>query len=491
MRRTIITLDTKDGKYIPVFVVTEELYPDMQDYKAPLFSRHSNTHDKKKDNLTFTIEDFNEEDPFLLNGNYGRMLEMGEYVVEPGNGIMMLLPSIGDSVNTLADVLPKRECPTEVSCLIDKDRTVWGVVSNEERLVKQLKYLSEQFLGFDLTLYPEHIGNFYIVRYNPYFKKLSFKSSNNPNGLIGKIVYRSSQQKPLRIIVKDKHSGYPVYEVTKELSGDERLFFIDTPLYPQHLSIEVRDVDGKMVMMEENVTFIKGIVFEMGVQKLELKLKKQGKKPKDNYEVSIPKYERASKSIIGDKYDDSCADYFMIANSFSRQKADQETLNFVFFDGEPNNKEENVKLAKEIVRKMIGTGRNVCYICDPYFKADDFVEYVYYIQNLSLDVKILVCKSPNENAAAYQARLDALAKITNEYNTKMGRTIAECRSLTGNSYHDRIVYADKTGWLIGSSFSEFGHRMTTITKIPSSHSQMILSRIEDWWRDVSKSKRVE
>jgi len=32
MRRTIVTLDTKDGKYIPVFVVMEELYPDMQDY---------------------------------------------------------------------------------------------------------------------------------------------------------------------------------------------------------------------------------------------------------------------------------------------------------------------------------------------------------------------------------------------------------------------------------------------------------------------------
>lgn len=32
MRRTIVTLDTKDGKYIPVFVVMEELYPGMQDY---------------------------------------------------------------------------------------------------------------------------------------------------------------------------------------------------------------------------------------------------------------------------------------------------------------------------------------------------------------------------------------------------------------------------------------------------------------------------
>ena len=73
----------------------------------------------------------------------------------------------------------------------------------------------------------------------------------------------------------------------------------------------------------------------------------------------------------------------------------------------------------------------------------------------------------------------------------MGRTIVECRSLINISYHDRILYADKTGWLIGSSFSEFGHRMTTITKIPRSHSKVILDRIEDWWKEDKKSKRVE
>lgn len=491
MRRTIITLDTKDGKYIPVFVVTEELCPDMQDYNFTSFSKHSKTHDKHKNNLSITIEDFSEDDPFKLNGNCGRLEQLGDYAIEPGDGCSMLIPSIGGSVNTLPDVLPRRECPMNVSCLIDKERAVWGVLAGEERLLNQLRSLSQSYLGFDLTLYPEHIGNFYSITYNPYFRKLSFKSSNDPKGLVGKIVYRPGQNSPLRIIVKDKHSSYPVYTVTKELTGDERLFFIDTPLCPQHLSIEVQDMNGKMVMMEEDVTFVKGIVFEMGVQKLELRLKKQGKKPKDNYEASIPKYERASKSFIGDKQDESYSDYFMIADSISRQKVDQEALNFVFFDGETNNKEENVKRAKEIVRKMIGKGRNVCYICDPYFKADDFVEYVYFIQSLNLDVRILVCKSPNENAAAYQARLDELAMIANKYNTKMGRTIVECRSLIGNSYHDRIVYADKIGWLIGSSFSEFGHRMTTITKIPTSHSQMIHDRIEDWWKDDKKSKRVE
>jgi len=491
MRRTIITLDTKDGKYIPVFVVMEELCPDMQDYGAPPINKRPHSYDKDKNNLSFTIEEFTGDDSFELNGNCGRLEQLGEYVVEPGNDCNMLLTTIGNSQNTLTDVLPKRQCPMMVSCLIDKERAVWSIVASEDRLLKQLKYLSERFLGFDLTLYPEHVGNIYHVWYNPYLKKLSFKASKNPAGLVGKVVYREGKRIPLRIIVKDKHSGYPVYTVTKELDGSERMFFIETPLYPRHLSIEVQEMDGKMIMMEENVSFIQGFVLDMGVQKLELKLTKQGKKPKDNYEASIPKYERASKSFIGDKQDESYSDYFMIADSISRQKADQKALNFVFFDGETNNKEENVKRAKEIVRQMIATGRNVCYICDPYFKADDFVEYVYYIQNLSLDVKILVCKSPNENATAYQSRLDALAKITEEYNSKMGRTIVECRSLINNSYHDRILYADKTGWLIGSSFSEFGHRMTTITKIPRSHSKVILDRIEDWWKEDKKSKRVE
>ena len=72
MRRTIITLDTKEGKYIPVFVVTEELCPDMQDYNFTSFSKHSKTHDKHKNNLSITIEDFSEDDPFKLNGNCGR-----------------------------------------------------------------------------------------------------------------------------------------------------------------------------------------------------------------------------------------------------------------------------------------------------------------------------------------------------------------------------------------------------------------------------------
>ena len=65
---------------------------------------------------------------------------------------------------------------------------------------------------------------------------------------------------------------------------------------------------------------------------MELRLKKQGKKPKDNYEVSIPKYENADKSVIGEKQDEAYNEYFTIADSISRQQADRDALNFVFFE---------------------------------------------------------------------------------------------------------------------------------------------------------------
>lgn len=483
MRRTIITLDTKDGRYVPVFVVMEELYSDMQDYYSSNYNKRPNSYEKGKDNLSLSIEEFSNDDPFLLNGDMGRMEQIGVYVEEPGNDCYMLLPSICDNLNTLSDVLPHRECPREVKCYIDVNREVWNVLSSSTRLLSQLKYLSTKYLNYDLTLFPEHIGNFYWVRYNPYFKKVSFKESVSPVGISGTIVFRQGQHKPLRIIIKDKHSGYPVYTVSKELTGNERVFSIKTPLPPHLIFIEIQDMDGRVVMYDENVTFVKRIAFDVGVQKLELRLKKQGKKAKDNYEVSIPKYENAGNSVIGEKQGECYNDYFTIADSISRQNADKEALNFVFFDVDDTNVQSVVSQAKEVVRKMIETGHNVCYICDPYFNADDFIEYIYYIKNLSLDIKIIVCKSPKDSAKAYNDRLQALKDIANDYNSKLGRNIVECKGLTGTSFHDRFVYADLTGWLMGSSFSEFGHRTTTISKIPASYSKMILNRIKNWWKE--------
>lgn len=489
-RRTIITIDTKDGTFIPVFVVMEVLYPDMQDYNNPGLNKRAKSFEKdKEENLSITIEEVTDSDPFKLSGSFGNLTLLGDYVEEPGDGCTMLLPVDGNYNNSLEQVLPVRTCPKRVKAYIDKDRVVSNFISGKSRLQNQLKQLSQDYLGFDLNMYPEHIGNIYVVEYNPVFSKISFSGSESPAGLIGKVTYRKDAiDKNLSIVVTDYHSKYPVYEVKEELHG-KTAWAIDLPAPPHRLSIKVYDGCGELIYHATDVVFIRKIAFDMQVQKMEVHLKHQGKKSRDNYEVTIPKYEQANGGYAGFKNEPHFHEYFAVADTLSRQQADKDALNFVFFDGDPNRVDENVTEAKECVRKMLNKGRECCYICDPYFNENDFVNYVYFVTNLGVDLKILNCKDSLSTNADESLRIrKALANKINEYNKMMGRNIVECRTMKGQGFHDRFVYADEMGWLMGSSFSEFGHRTTTISRIPNTHQKQILKEIKLWWDDNSKSE---
>lgn len=490
MRRTIITLDTKDGKYIPVFVVMEELYPDMQDYGAPVLNKRAKRNDDNKDeNLSITIEEVTDPNPFKLSGNYGELTLLSDYVEEPGFDCSMLLPIDGNEKNSLEKVLPSRSCPKEVLAYIDKERNVSAFINARPRLKTQLKQLSEDYLGFDLNMFPEHIGNIYMVRYNPVFSKISFSGSDNPPGLLGKILYRpTAADKALTVVVTDYHSGYPVYEVCKSLNG-ETSWSMDLPAPPHRLSIKVYDGRGRMIYSARDIIFIRQIAFNMQVQKMEVHLKHQGKKARDNYEARIPKYESGGGGFAGSKTEPHFYEYFAVADTLSRQQADRESLKFVFFDGEQSHLEENVAEAKDCVRKMLNRGNEICYICDPYFNVDDFVNYVFFVTNLGVDVRIINCKDAlSDNAAESLKRRTELSLKIDEYNKLMGRVCVKARTMKGQGFHDRFVFADETGWLMGSSFSEFGHRTTTISQIPNTNNKQILAQIKAWWEDDSKTE---
>lgn len=492
MRRTIITIDTKDRKYIPVFVVMEELYPDMQDYGNPNLNKRAKGYDKDKDaNLSITIEEVTDPNPFKLSGNYGELTVLGDYVEEPGYNCSMLLPIERNEKNSLEKVLPSRSCPKEVLAYLDKERKVTTLINEEKRLQTQLKQLSEDYLGFDLNMFPEHIGNIYVVHYNPIFSKISFFGSDNPPGLLGKIVYRpSASDKSLNVIVADYYSGYPVYEVRKELNG-ETAWSLDLPTPPHRLTIKVFDSHGRLLYSESNIIFIRQIAFDMQVQKMEVHLKHQGKKARDNYEARIPKYESGIGGYTGSKTEPHFHEYFSVADTLSRQQADKESLKFVFFDGDQARINENVKEAKDCVRKMLNKGRECCYICDPYFNVDDFVNYVFFVTNLGVDIRIINCKDAlSDNANESLKKRNELAQKIDEYNKLMGREIVKARTMKGRGFHDRFVYADETGWLMGSSFSEFGHRTTTISQIPNTNNKQILAQIKAWWEDDNKTEPI-
>lgn len=490
IRRTIITIDTKDGKYIPVFVVMEELYPDMQDYGNPDLNKRAKGYDKGKDaNLSITIEEVADPNPFKLSENFGELTVLGDYVEEPGYRCSMILPIDRNEKNSLEKVLPSRMCPMEVLAYIDKERKVSAFINERKRLQTQLKQLSEDYLGYDLNMFPEHIGNIYVVHYNPVFRKISFSGSDNPPGLLGKIVYRpSTVDKSLTVVVTDYHSGYPVYEVSKLLNG-ETAWSLDLPTPPHRLTIKVFDSHGHLLYWTSDIIFIRQIAFDMQVQKMEIHLKHQGKKARDNYEAIIPKFESGIGGYAGSKSEPHFNEYFSVADTLSRQQADKESLRFVFFDGNQTRIDENVKEAKECVRKMLNRGRECCYICDPYFNMDDFVNYVFFVKNLGVDIRIINCKDAlSDNATESLRKRNELAQKIEEYNKLMGREIVKARTMKGQGFHDRFVYADETGWLMGSSFSEFGHRTTTISQIPNTNTKQILAQIKLWWEDDNKTE---
>ena len=222
---------------------------------------------------------------------------------------------------------------------------------------------------------------------------------------------------------------------------------------------------------------------------MEVHLKHQGKKARDNYEARIPKYESGGGGFAGSKAEPHFHEYFAVADTLSRQQADKESLKFVFFDGEQRRIEENMAEAKECVRKMLNRGNEICYICDPYFNVDDFVNYVFFVTNLGVDIRIINCKDAlSDNAAESLKRRTELAQKIDEYNKLMGREIVKARTMKGQGFHDRFVFADETGWLMGSSFSEFGHRTTTITQIPDTNKKQILAQIKAWWGDDNKTE---
>lgn len=468
----------------------EELYPDMQDYGEPVLNKRAKGYDRsKEENLSLTIEEVTDPNPFKLTGNYGELNLLGDYVEEPGCNCSMLLPVDSNEKNSLEKVLPSRSCPKEVLAYIDKGRNVCAFINERPRLQTQLKQLSEDYLGFDLNMFPEHIGNIYIVHYNPIFSKIGFSCSDNPPSLLGKVTYRpNTANKALTVVVTDFHSGYPVYEVSKSLNG-ETSWSLDMPAPPHRLSIKVFDGQGRMIYSARDIIFIRQIAFNMQVQRMEVHLKHQGKKARDNYEAKIPKYESGGSGFAGSKTEPHFHEYFVVADTLSRQQADRESLKFVFFDGEQSRTDENVAEAKECVRKMLNRGYETCYICDPYFNVEDFVNYVFFVTNLGVNIRIINCKDAlSDNAAESLKRRTELAQKIDEYNKLMGREIVEARTMNGQGFHDRFVFSDETGWLMGSSFSEFGHRTTTITQIPDTNNKQILAQIRAWWEDDSKTE---
>lgn len=503
IRRTSIIIDNNDsGEHTLMFMVAEHMLDAMPDCDGRSWSKRSSHYNENRGfGITLYI-DWLDEANSILSPIGDVSYEIPPCAEEPQGNNTLYIAEHTDS-STIRKVLPVRSCPSYVKCRIDSNRHIWQFLQAKENLRKATRKLTESQLGFDLTQYPYHIGNVYEVWYNSVIRAIDMTASPDPVGVYFRFRYWQLPNESLHLTITDHHHRDVVlYQKHFDIKVGTKLFLAELPLMPKCIDVRLTDSIGQILYDQKNVTFVNDIVFDLQVQRLNLRL--QDNRPVENKDpdVIIPKFvSDGARSITGRRRkakQQSFENYFISAQMASREKTSSANYDFVFFDGDQNHREENVEKAKEVVLGIINRTRNVCYICDPYFHDPDFVEFIYKMHRLDVEVRIINCReqllkaieikegmTKEQIAEARQAVIRTLDDRIEDFKARLNIDNIECRIRLGKGdIHDRFIFADTQGWTLGSSFSELGNRCTCVQKIPEAVSKTILSRIDQWWNDT-------
>lgn len=501
VRRVSFSIQNGKDHYLLLSVI-EEMLPDMQDYddfpqcKTCVY-RSDSSNSAKTYNIYMAVDWITLDEAFLSDpvnnyvvGGTTYLFYSDEYRLRPSKNEppFVMQDSYHDNKPEIQNVLPLRQCTKALYSYIVKDNVVAGILEVNDYLKKQLKEVSTKYYGTDLSLFPDHFGNIYIVQYNPYFKHVDFSSSEEPFGLYVNFKFRQIELTELIIRVSSKNkAGFYSFEIDEMVSTDKSNHYIKLPAAPDVLSVKIFDKYNNLIYFSDSMSFIKSINFSMDVKSKDVKLiTKEGKSEK---EETVEKFVTESHSI-GEKYDGDAI--YGEAQTKNAYLTLEQSLQFILFDGDQTKKEENIKRAKSVVKQILGKAHNRCIICDPYFNLSDLAEFVFTMKSLSVNVRIMSAKEfIGKNAEQGKKNAIAIHEAIVSYVKRVGGNI-QFRLLTGQSpLHDRFIVADDQVWLLGSSFNEFGNRVTTITKVPQQSCRRVYSMAEEWWSDTKKTISLE
>lgn len=453
---------------------------------------------------------------------------------EPEGDAPIILPNNLFAENRLSAVLPRRTSSLRLWAKIDVKRETKAIFTEEE-WVKIGKFTQDN-LGFDISVNDEHIGNMYLCGPNPYYRSIDLTLARKSPGVYCRINLRKGAKlNDICLRFEDKRGNNISFSIDyypKTISG-----FVGLPHEPHMFGIKVLDKHGNLIGDEGASTFIKSTKFDMGVKESDLIIEiKDGDKIEKR--PPIPKYSH-HKGIEVKRYseDYNLGYYFKNSERLKKHITNEKNNTVITYLSSDNaiEKEEKKRQAKEKIRELINIARYRCIICDPYFGIKDLWEFVYHIQNISVDVRILSSKmflseripsekvkgnailiseiqnvnanlkaSSEEKLVNIQKLMDeneqikrglktnaeALLEGIKEYNNKPFQKL-KCRFLNGkqSKLHDRFLIIDDNVWLLGSSLNEFGNRATTIVKIDGPIE--IIRAVEEWWESNEETEDLE
>jgi hypothetical protein len=495
IRIIYITLDKTDGSHIHVFSVFEKMMPDVFDAGdvgnrdlLPSYARPSG-HSVSKDNLTFhsrvlpgpTNWDEVIADPL-------KYLDAGGNAVQYHNDANMQavecdVPSLlnfnNTAATTLGTVVPFRKCGGRISRYCDRSAKVKEAILNVTHLKKHLRNLSTRFMGCDLTQYPEHIGNVQMIAWNPLFRDVDCWIDQQSSCVCLHFLYYDGQH-PDMVVRAIGFNQSKALLFDQELCQVHGQKYIDAPLstVPYLLTLRFYDTNGVMWMdctTTGRPLSIMGSVMAVGAP---ARIKTTSKRGKERIiEIQKGSVEHFDISRVSKPQE-------FLKEEIEHQRFinDEQSLQFVFFDGDRNHQDRNERKATRIVRSIIKKNSNICYICDPYFDYYAFDKFIWPLPDLGREVHIVNC----QEFMAYEDKLKESIKC---YHQHINHEQVKCHVVTGKGLlHDRFILLDEDGWLIGSSFNEFGKRASTIVKMPQSACVTLRNRVQAWINDSSICK---
>lgn len=382
-----------------------------------------------------------------------------------------VIPSVRRDKTELHSLMPL--CRSSLFCNVCKPEEKLDAVNtllNSEVLKEQLTALSLKHLGYDLCPHTIFLGSWLLINYNPIYKSIDVTENSKEDGIYIRINYRQGRHDKLKLTVIGKDRSNNIIN-TENFELDGR-FFYKLTFREKYAILDFIffDEDGTTIDYHQDMVFIHSILVDIGIKEKDVVLKST-----DGSERRVEKFSHDKPMVIGEEIADKSIWDTSPEISYARM---ERSLDFVFFDGDKDNRKTNQSKARECVERILNQARSVCYICDIYFNADTLFNFVAPIKQQDVEVRVITSKenlSPEKREelkeGAKKLRDDNVANVY-------------CRMLKGKaSLHDRFIVADDKVWMLGCSLNEFGVRATTLIRIPGQYCQKLICWAEQQWND--------
>ncbi len=385
-----------------------------------------------------------------------------------------ILPSDEKNKTELNAILPRRTCPSYVRyCIPTEVPAIINHILTTEKLKLQLEKLSEQNLGYDLTVHKNLLGGFFFLTYNSIYRKIDFTEKEKRDGIYCRVDYKGKGQ-PLTVICTRRANDEGVVGMNQfSLDGKKNLYEL-TLKGPFHsLEVNILDKEGDLIDFYNRLVFIHAITFDMRLGDQEVHMLDED----GNTIKTVQKFSESDRTVIG--VIDPTKGLLDSSPEYSYREFEK-ALDFVFYDGDKNNQKENLEKSTADVIRILNTAHERIYICDTFFDAKALGRFVLPMGSRSVPVRILSGKKELKSDGKREKLMIAIT----EMNSK-GISNITCRLLNGQKaeLHDRFIVADDQVWMLGCSLNEFGNRATTLIRVPKDYRQKLVDRAEEWWKD--------